>query len=176
MFERPSAGWASTSTPTATLQAKDGGLNDQVGESLALQGATLVTGGPGTPISGITAVGAVYVFEAPQAGWKDASENARLTPSPPLLNDLLGGTVAIAGNTIVASNSICPTGSTNCPLVFRKSAGRWRTQRRELIPPRASQHAGFTQPLAAGGGLAFEVSEIGRLPVVVFDLSRAGKT
>jgi hypothetical protein len=176
MFERPSAGWADTNTPTATLQSKRGGLNDQVGQSLALQGGTLVTGGPGTTINGLTSVGAVYVFEEPQGGWGDATETARLTTPLPRLGDLFGGTVGIAGNTIVASNSICPTGALNCPLVFRKSAGRWRTQSRVLTPPRSSQHAGFTQPLAAGGGLAFEVAETGRLPIVVFEISKAVKT
>jgi hypothetical protein len=116
------------------------------------------------------------VFEEPNGGWGNATETARLTTPLPILGNLLGGMVGISANTIVASNSICPNGPTNCPLVFRKSAGHWHTQIRELIPPRSSQHAGGTQPLAAGGGLAFEVSEIRRLPVVVFHLSKAGNT
>jgi hypothetical protein len=84
--------------------------------------------------------------------------------------------VGISGNAIVASNSICPNGPTNCPLVFTKSAGHWRPQIRELVPPRSSQRAGATQPLAAGGGLAFQITEIRRLPVVVFHISKAGNT
>jgi len=176
MFERPAAGWANTSTPTATLQSKDGGTNDELGTSLALQGGTLVAGAPNTTVAGFPAVGAVYVFERPQSGWGSATETARLAPPVPFAGDLLGGTVGISGNTIVASNSICPNGPANCPFVFSKSAGRWRKQSRELVPPVSSQHAGGTPPLAAGGGIAIDVSEIGRLPVVVFDLARAGTT
>ena len=39
IFQRPSSGWANTSTATATLEAKDGGLQNFVGQSIACRAA-----------------------------------------------------------------------------------------------------------------------------------------
>jgi hypothetical protein len=176
MFERPSGGWANTDTPTATLRAKGGDTGDFVGASLALQGGTLVAGAPDTTVRDDQDVGAVYVFEKPHGDWKNATETARLGASVPIPSELLGGTVGLSGNTIVAANSLCPNGAVNCPFVFTKSAGRWGTSSRALVAPVSSRPATGAQPLAAGGGIAIEVSETAGLPVVVFRLSNAGKT
>jgi hypothetical protein len=178
VFKRPSGGWANTSTPTATLVAKDG-QHDYLGESVALRGGTLAAGAPDEQIANFPFVGAVYVFQQPRSGWRDATESARLDPPAPLYAaDLLGGTLAmISGNTIVASNAFCRYGAEACPVVYRKSAGGWQTGKgtRELVPPLSFQRGGSTPPLAAGGGTVVQVSESGHLPVVVFPVSKAAK-
>lgn len=178
IFEQPAGGWANTSAPTATLEAKHGGKQTFGGESVALQGGTLVAGAPDTTIRGVPNVGVAYVFERPAGGWRSATETARLFPAVPFGGDLFGSTVAISGNAIIASNSVCPNGPAACPFVYRKPARGWRTgtRSRELVPPVSAQRGGGVRPLAAGRNTAVQVSEISGLPAVVFRLSRAGKS
>jgi hypothetical protein len=178
VFQRPSGGWANTSTATATLEAKNGGEHSFVGQSIALDGRTLVAGAPDTMSRGFPAVGAAYVFERPPSGWANATETARLAPSIIYASDLFGSTVGISGNTIVASNSYCPNGASACPFVFRKSAGSWRggKQIRDLVPPLSSSRNGGLPQLSVGGNTAVQVATIRTLPVIVFRVSKAGKT
>ena len=178
IFQRPAGGWTNTATATATLQPKHGSGSDFFGQSIALQGRTLVAGAPSTLIRGIPFVGAVYVFERPTSGWRSATETARLAPSILYATDEFATSVGISGNTIVASNRYCPNGPAACPFVYHKPAGGWRsdTPSHELVPPPALQRAGGVQPVAVGGGTAVQVSQIKNLPVVVFPVSKAGST
>ena len=178
VFQRPSGGWANSSTPTAPLQAKDGGHENFVGQSIALQGSTLVAGAPNAMVRGFPDVGAAYVFQRPKSGWTNATETARLTPSVLYSSDLFGSTVGISGTSIVASNSFCPNGASACPFVFRKSGGSWQggKQIRALVPPVSSSRQGGLPQLATGGNTAVEVATIKTLPVVLFNVSKAAKT
>lgn len=178
VFQRPSGGWVNTSTPTATLEAKDGGQQNFVGQSIALQGNMLVAGAPDTMVRGFPAVGAAYVFVRPRSGWVSATETAKLTPSILYSSDLFGSTVGISGTSVVASNSFCPNGAAACPFVFRRSGSRWQggKQIRALVPPLSSSRDGGLPQLAAGGNTAVEVATIKKLPVVVFSVSKAAKT
>jgi hypothetical protein len=178
IFQRPSAGWANTGTATATLEAKDGGQQNFLGQSLALQGRTLVAGAPNAMVRGFPDVGAAYVFERPPSGWASATETAKLTPSILYASDLFGSTVGISGNSIVASNSFCPNGALACPFLFKKSGSTWPggKQIRALVPPLSSSRQGGLPQLAAGGDTVVEVATIRTLPVVVFRASKAAKT
>ncbi len=62
IFEKPAAGWKNTSAPNTELTADDGNINDELGTSVAISGATIVTGAPQAQIGSNAAQGAAYVF------------------------------------------------------------------------------------------------------------------
>jgi len=90
---------------TAELTASDGASGDALGTSVAVSGDTLVAGAPDASVSGHADQGAVYVFTEPASGWTNATETAKLTASNGVADADLGASVAVSGNTIVASGS-----------------------------------------------------------------------
>ena len=65
VFERPAAGWESTSAYTARLTASDGAAGDQFGGSVAISGDTVAVGSSGAKIGVKSAQGADYVYVKP---------------------------------------------------------------------------------------------------------------
>jgi hypothetical protein len=84
-------------TETAKLAASDGATNDQLGQSVAAAGDTVVAGAP-AQFTGAAA--SVYTFA--RTGAAARTETARLTASDGAPDDGLGFSVALAGDTIVA--------------------------------------------------------------------------
>jgi hypothetical protein len=91
---------AATRTETAKLTAGDGAAGDELGFSLALAGETIVAGAPFDTVGANADQGSVYTF--PAAGAAARTEAAKLTAGDGAANDLLGFSVALAGDTIVA--------------------------------------------------------------------------
>ena len=101
VFDKPIGGWQNA-TQTARLTASDGAANDNLGAAVAIQGNTIVAGADDATLNGNAGQGAVYVFLQPGWRWRSETETAKLTASDGAANDLLGISVAIQGNTIVA--------------------------------------------------------------------------
>src|SRR6266404_4711663 len=78
------------------LTASDGGLFDNFGASVALDGSTLVVGANGATVGGNAAQGAVYVFTESNGTW---SQTQKLTASDGAANDSFGESVALEGST-----------------------------------------------------------------------------
>ena len=97
----PASGWANA-TQTAELTASDGAERDELGYSVAVSGNTIVAGARFHRVGANTHQGAAYVFTMPAARWANATETAELAASDGGAGDLLGGAVAVSGNTIVA--------------------------------------------------------------------------
>ena len=93
VFLRPQGGWV-TMTQTARLTSTDG---VDLGDVVGLSGDTVAAGAKYTNAS----QGAVYVFVKPDAGWKDGTQTARLTPSDH--GGYVGWSVAIGTDTVVAT-------------------------------------------------------------------------
>ncbi len=93
VYQRAGNGWAQT----AKLSASDAGF-DFLGDSVAIEGDTIVAGAPGGTFAN---KGSVYTFA--RAGAAARTETAKLTASDGAAGDALGGSVAIDGDTIVAS-------------------------------------------------------------------------
>ena len=129
----------------AKLTASDASAEANFGVSVATQGDTIVVGARGAA----TSTGAVYVFSKPAGGWADMTETEKLTASDGKEGDWFGGSVAIAGATIVigatgAKNTVSdaevPTGST---YVFtRTNSGSWG-QKAKLTAPNAAEDDEF---------------------------------
>jgi hypothetical protein len=97
VFVAPATGWADM-TETAKLTASD--TFSALGSSVGISGNTIVVG---SPDGSDFLAGAAYVYVKPTAGWVTATQTARLRPSDGRTYDEFGFSVAISGNTIVAS-------------------------------------------------------------------------
>ena len=87
---------AASRTETAKLTASDGAANAQLGQSVAIDGDTILAGAPGAS----TIKGSAYTFA--RTGASARTETAKLTSSEPMVGDSLGQSVAIDGDTILA--------------------------------------------------------------------------
>jgi|HubBroStandDraft_4_1064222.scaffolds.fasta_scaffold13686_1 hypothetical protein len=135
VFVKPSSGWANR-TQNAKFTASDGKNNDFFGNSVSIGGNTVVVGAPQRqPAIG---PGAAYVFVKPVEGWKNAHETAELTASDGVVNDGLGTSVSISGDTIAAG---APTARSahGVVYVFVRPAKGWidSTQTAELTSAQA---------------------------------------
>jgi hypothetical protein len=101
VFVEPRGGWRSE-TETATLTEAAGEANDGLGDSVAIEGDTVVAGAGGVTVDGRAGQGAVEVFREPRGGWRDETASAVLTASDGVAGDELGAAVAIDGATIIA--------------------------------------------------------------------------
>jgi FG-GAP repeat/Periplasmic copper-binding protein (NosD) len=151
VYVEPASGWTNTTTPTATLSATDqnigNGAEQDFGASVAISGSTIVVGEPGQDFDGgnnqTTTPGAVYAFSEPAGGWASMTQTAELRASDPTACQtycpLLGTSVGISGNTIVASAPGQNNGQ-GAVYVFSEPAGGWvsGTQTAELTPSAAS--------------------------------------
>jgi hypothetical protein len=120
VYTEPGSGWASA-TPipqTAQLTASDGAPGDNLGDSVAVTGSTVVAGAPDatscSQANGCFNEGAAYVYTEPGSGWADGTESARLTSNGSPGDDQLGFSVAAAGSTVVAGAPKTKVG-TNTP-------------------------------------------------------------
>jgi hypothetical protein len=105
VFLEPVSGWHSM-TQAAELTDMQGQAGELFGHSIALSGATVVVGAPYDQVDGLLAQGAVYVFLEPASGWAGSvGPTAELTAATGAKNELLGRSVAVSGDTIVAGAS-----------------------------------------------------------------------
>jgi len=102
VFEKPDAGWASTSAFDAKLTAADGAAQDFFGLPVALSGRTVAAGAPAE--IGLDRPGSVYVFVRPVDGWQSTSAfDAKLTASDAAGSDFFGFAVAMSSRELAAS-------------------------------------------------------------------------
>ncbi|RMD82834.1 MAG: hypothetical protein D6815_08225 [Candidatus Dadabacteria bacterium] len=96
VFVKPSGGWAGTLTESAKLVASDGASYDQLGNSVAISGDTVIAGAIGDDVGANSDQGSVYVFVKPAGGWTGTLvESAKLTASDGMPYDGFGASVAM---------------------------------------------------------------------------------
>lgn len=88
-------------TQQAKLTASDGQTSDLLGGSVAIDGTTAVVGASGDD-GAFSGQGAAYVYQFNGVTW---SQVAKLTPSNPQTNGLLGSSVSISGDVIAVAAS-----------------------------------------------------------------------
>jgi len=124
VFVKASGGWKSM-TQTAKLTASGAVNGDQVGYAVAMTSNTVVVGAVEYCSNGN---GAAYVYVEPSGGWSNMTQTAKLTASDGAPQDLLGYSVSISGNTIVAG---APSASLHSHVgqgkayVFVEPSGGW---------------------------------------------------
>jgi len=100
VFTRPESGWVNMQQ-TAKLNASDKAAGDLFGASVSIFADTIVVGAIGDDDYGADS-GSAYVFVRPTSGWVSTTETAKLTASDADDGDVLGTSVAIFDDTIVA--------------------------------------------------------------------------
>jgi len=114
------------------LTASDGGLFDNFGASVALDGSTLVVGANGATVGGNPAQGAVYVFTASNGTW---TQTQKLTANDGAAYDNFGLSVVLKGSTILVGSPNATVGvnaAQGTVYVFTESNGTW-SQTQKLI-------------------------------------------
>jgi hypothetical protein len=103
VFVEPPTGWKSA-TQTAELNTNVGEAGDNIGKSVAISGNTVVAGSPTFGnVSQVGGNGAAFVWVEPPTGWTDMhTQSANLTASDGQSGDMLGTSVAISGDAVVA--------------------------------------------------------------------------
>lgn len=128
VFVKPAGGWANM-TQTAKLLASDGKQMDDLGDSVAITGDTIVAGAPIAEIGQKMANGAAYVFAKPPTGWANGTQTAKLVSSYVQANQLMGVSSAVSLDAIVVG---APYATVNgnvqqgAAYAFLKPAGGWK--------------------------------------------------
>ncbi len=140
LFVEPGDGWDNQSgtgtvdlTDPAKLTAPNASVEDEFGNSVAVDGNTVVVGAysdDSTDTDGSTVAnsGSAYVFTKPGNAWVSTSTAATLTASDAAAGDEFGSSVAVDGNTVVvgASGDDGDALFTGSAFVFVKpSSGGW---------------------------------------------------
>lgn len=135
VFVKPASGWANM-TQTAELTSSDGQPFDFFGNSVGLNGNTVVVGSPQSVVNGNPAQGAAYVFVEPANGWTNMTQTAKLTASDGVASAYFGLSAAINGDTIVVGSPFdtIQNPEPGTAYVFVEPSGGWvdMTQTAEL--------------------------------------------
>ena len=112
--------------------ASDGTNGDRFGQSVAIDGDTIVVGVPYDTLGQVERQGTAYVFVRNGSRW---NERARLFPSDGAPDDNFGWSVAISGNYIVVGapgNNIGAVTDQGAAYVYLNNGGSWFEQGRLL--------------------------------------------
>ena len=118
---------AQRSTPVQVLQAS-GAANDNFGQSVAIDGDTMIVGVPRDLVGGNPAQGSAEVYRWTGSGW---TLEATLTATGGAANDNFGVSVAIQGDTaIVGANldDVSTNADQGSAYVFTRSGTTWTQQ------------------------------------------------
>jgi hypothetical protein len=159
VFVEPSSGWAGNLTQTAKLTASDGAANNYFGDSVAIDGNTVVVGAYWATVDGNSKQGAAYVFTEPSSGvWANTTETAKLTASNGAAGDLFGKSVAVDSATdtvVVGALDATVNGNAwqGAAYVFAEPNNSWSsmTQTAELTASDGTADAWFGSSVAISG-------------------------
>jgi len=135
------------------LTASDGGLFDNFGASVALDGNTLVVGANGATVGGNAAQGAVYVFTESNGTW---TQTQKLTADDGAAYDNFGLSVALKGSTILIGSPRAAVGANAAQgalYVFTESNGTW-SQTQKLTASDGAANDSFGESVDLDGSTA----------------------
>jgi hypothetical protein len=152
IFTKPPAGWK-TMNESAKLNGSNFSASAGLGQSVRIDGSTLIAGAYEATVNGQAGVGAAYLYLKPSGGWKNATQNAILTASDGIPGSLFGEAVAASEKTIVigsggwSGNGITSSGAA---YVFVEPAnGRWLLARPSITIP-SERHTNLTNRQVVG--------------------------
>ena len=122
VFTRSGTTW----TQRAQLQTSNAGASDRLGDSVSIDGDTIIAG---TQYEDTTAsdAGSAYIFTGSGATW---TQQAQIQASDAAATDYFGYSVSISGNTVVVGARYDDDGGTNSgsAYVFVRSGTTWTQQ------------------------------------------------
>ncbi len=102
VFAENGTSWGNESAPSATLTAHGGAIGDNFGFAVGASDDAIAISAPGETVGTTPAIGAVYVFDEPVAGWSgDLTQTQELTPATTTAGEV-GYSLGFDGATIVA--------------------------------------------------------------------------
>ena len=130
VFVKPGGGWSGTVNQAAILTGSNGGASFtydiDLGQSVAIDGSTIVAGANLWKNAGSTQVGAAFAYQEPGPAWADGTQTALLSASDGATGDQFGWSVGVSGSTIAVGD---PEGyavnGQGAVYVFQKPAGGW---------------------------------------------------
>jgi len=142
---------AATQNEIQKLIASDGGIVDEFGDAVAVDGNTAVIGARLDDDGGFDS-GSAYVFTRSSGVW---TEEQKLTASDAAANDFFGMRVAVDGDTIVigAEADDDDGASSGSAYVFVRNAGVW-TEQQKLTASDAAEGDWFGSSVAVDGDTA----------------------
>lgn len=132
------------------LIGADGAPGDNLGESVAISGDTMVVGAYAAAVGGNANQGAAYVFVRDGDSW---TQQAKLTAADGASGDRFGSSVAIEGDTVVVGAKDDTTGTNfghGSAYVFTRSGATW-TQQAKLTALDAAVADQFGTSVAISG-------------------------
>ncbi len=145
-----------TWTQSQKLTASDGGLFDNFGASVALDGDTLVIGANGATVGDNAAQGAVYVFNLTNGVW---TETQKLVADDGAAFDNFGLSVALQGSTVIAGSpraTINGSGAQGAAYVYIDANGTW-SQVQKLVASDGAPNDSFGESV----GLSRDTAIVG---------------
>ena len=149
VFERIGTTW----TQKQQLTATGGATNDQFGQSVAINGQTLVVGAPLDDVGGNTDQGSATVFVRSGTTW---TQQQQLTATGGAANDRFGSSVAISGETAVVGaplREVSGNVDQGAAYVFVRSGTTW-TQQQQLTVSDGATIDQFGSSVAISGETA----------------------
>ena len=135
------------------LTASDGAPDDWFGNSVAVDGSTVVVGAPNHKLGPNASQGAAYVFVQSGTTW---AQEAELTSSDGAAGDYFGWSVAVSGGTAVVGaphHKFGPNASQGAAYVFVQSGTTWG-QEAELTSSDGAAGDKFGWSVAVSGSTA----------------------
>jgi len=123
VYEEINNSWQETK-----LIANDHAPGDRLGWASAIDDDTIIVGAVGDNHSGLSNPGSAYVFTRIQANW---TQQAKLTASDSLGEDLLGYSVSIDGD-VAAVSTPFHLADTGAVYIFERVAGSWTMSQKIL--------------------------------------------
>jgi FG-GAP repeat protein len=149
VFTKSSNTWSQSQK----LTANDGGLFDNFGAAVALDGETIVVAANGATVGGNPAQGAVYVFTFSNGTW---TQTQKLTANDGAAYDNFGLSVALEGSMILVGSPRAAVGSNaaqGAVYVFTESNGSW-TQTQKLAASDGAANDSFGESVAISNSTA----------------------
>ncbi len=134
VFVRSDGVW----TQQAKLIASDAGAGDKFGQSVAINGDTIIVGAPSDTPNG-TDSGAAYVFTRIDQTW---TQEAKLTGNSQSVNSMFGWSVDVEDDTaaVGALNNEAKGPSSGAAYVFIRTGGAWTEQANLTASDTATEH------------------------------------
>ena len=144
VFVRAGQGWAQQ----AKLVAPDAGAGDQFGWSVAISGDTLAISAIADDFGGVDS-GSIYIFRRSGETWE---QEAWFLAGDPGVADMMGGDIALDGDTLIAGATGDDVGGTEsgAAYVFRRDGTTW-SQTTKLLPPQVDEFDEFGRSVAVSG-------------------------
>ncbi len=135
----------------AKLMASDGANGDNFGQSVAIEGDTVIIGAYLDDNNNVPDSGSVYIFQEVGGTWQ---QKAKFTASDGAASDFFGWSVAIDGDTaVVGARGDDDNGpNSGSAYIFREAGGIWE-QRAKLTASDGADSDSFGYSVAIDGGV-----------------------